>query len=70
MTEFIWGVYRNNGVRLGSPRTVYSRFLMNPCKRIKKPVYRSYKELEEIVKEAVLMYEEFKSELIHTYTQQ
>lgn len=29
MTEFVWVVYHNNEVRLGSPWSVYSRVLMN-----------------------------------------
>jgi len=70
MTEFIWVVYRNNEVSLGSPWSVYSRLLIDSSERIKKPVYRSYKELEEILKEAFLMYEDFKSELINLYKEQ
>lgn len=65
MTEFIWVVYYNNELRLGSPWSVYSRLLIDPNERIKKPVYRSYEELEEILKEAFLMYEDFKFNLIN-----
>lgn len=70
MTEFIWVVYHNNEVRLGSPWSVYSRLLIDPNERIKKPVYRSYEELEEILKEAFLMYEDFKFNLINLYSEQ
>ena len=35
MTEFVWVVYHNNEVRLGSPWSVYSRVLMNASERIK-----------------------------------
>ncbi|MGG0724332.1 hypothetical protein [Bacillus mycoides] len=70
MTEFIWVVYHNDEVRLGSPWSVYSRLLINPRERIKKPVYRSYEELEDILKEAFLMYDDFKSELISVYSKQ
>ena len=70
MTEFIWVVYRNNEVQLGSPWSVYSRLLIDQKARIKKPVYRDYKELEQILKEAFLMYEDFKRELINLYNQQ
>lgn len=70
MTEFIWGVYHNNEVRLGSPWSVYSRLLIDPSERIKKPVYRSYEELEEILKEAFSMYEDFKFNLINLYSEQ
>ena len=70
MTEFIWVVYHNNEVRLGSPWSVYSRLLIEPSERIKKPVYRSYEELEEILKEAFLMYEDFKFNLINLYSEQ
>lgn len=67
MTEFIWVVYHNNEVRLGSPWGVYSRLLVDPSEKIKTPVYRNYKELEEILKEAFLMYDDFKSEISSVY---
>ena len=70
MTEFIWVVYHNNEVRLGSPWSVYSRLLIDPSERIKKPVYRSYEELEEILKGALLIYEDFKYELTNLYNEQ
>lgn len=70
MTEFIWVVYHNNEVRLGSPWSVYSRLLNEASKRIKKPVYKSYEELEVILKEAFLMYEDFKFELSNLYNEQ
>lgn len=70
MTEFIWVVYHNDEVRLGSPWSVYSRLLIDPRERIKKPVYRDYEELEEILEEAFLMYDDFKSELINVYNEQ
>lgn len=67
MTVFIWGVYHNNEVRLGSPWSVYSRLLMNASERIKIPVYRNYMELEGILREAFLMYDDFKSEISNVY---
>ncbi|MBA4538330.1 hypothetical protein H1Z61_14600 [Bacillus aquiflavi] len=70
MTEFIWVVYHNNEVRLGSPWSVYSRLLIDPSERILEPVFRNYIELEEILKEAFLMYEDFKCELINLYNEQ
>lgn len=69
MTEFIWVVYHKNEVRLGSPWSVYSRSLIDSSVRIKKPVYRNYEELEEILKTAFLMYEDFKFELINLYNE-
>ncbi|EJQ45437.1 hypothetical protein IEE_02318 [Bacillus cereus BAG5X1-1] len=68
MTEFVWVVYHNNEVRLGSPWSVYSRLLMNASERIKTPVYRNYIELEEILKEAFLMYDDVKSEISNVYS--
>ncbi|MDI6676454.1 hypothetical protein QMA02_11320 [Bacillus wiedmannii] len=68
MTVFVWVVYHNNEVRLGSPWSVYSRLLMNASERIKTPVYRNYMELEEILKEAFLMYDDFKSEMSNAYS--
>ncbi len=67
MTEFIWVAYYNGEVRLGSPWSIYPRLLINPSMRIKMPIFRSYEELEEILKEAFVLYEEFKWELISLY---
>ncbi|MEC2077219.1 hypothetical protein [Metabacillus fastidiosus] len=70
ITEFIWVVYHNNEVRLGSPWSVYSRLLIDPSERITAPIFRNYKELVEILKGAFVMYEDFKIELINLYSEQ
>ncbi|MEC2057624.1 hypothetical protein I6J18_12455 [Peribacillus psychrosaccharolyticus] len=57
-------------VRLGSPWSDYPRLLIEASKRIKKPVYKSYEELEEILKEAFLLYEDLKFGLINLYNEQ
>lgn len=41
---------------------------MNASERIKIPVYRNYMELEGILKEAFLMYDDFKSEISNLYS--
>ncbi|PAD69684.1 hypothetical protein CHH83_07405 [Bacillus sp. 7586-K] len=66
MGEFIWVAYHQNEVRTGSPWSIYVRFL-DPDEKFKKPTFGSYEELEELLKEAFLMYEDFKSELISIY---
>lgn len=68
ITEFVWVVFHDFEVRLGSPWSTYPRFLINSDARIKNPVYRSYEELEEILEKALIMYEDFKRHLIHLYS--
>lgn len=66
IAEFIWVAYHQNEVRTGSPWSIYVRFL-GPDEKFKKPTFGSYEELEELLKEAFLMYEDFKRELISIY---
>lgn len=66
IAEFIWVAYHQNKVRTGSPWSIYVRFL-DPDEKFKKPTFGSYGELEELLKEAFLMYEDFKRELISIY---
>ncbi|MBP3040372.1 hypothetical protein J9303_12845 [Bacillaceae bacterium Marseille-Q3522] len=66
-TTFVWTVFRNKEVRLGRPWIAYSKHIENPNEKIRTPVYRSYKELEVILREAFVLYEDFKRELIAIY---
>jgi|GEM_PF-208123 len=67
IAELIWVVYYNGEVRLGSPWDVYPELLIGPEKKIKLPVYSSYSELEQILKAAFELYEEFKQAIIEEY---
>ena len=48
----------------GAPWGTYSRRLIDSSYRIKKPIFGTYKDLEEILEITFKMYEDFKSALI------
>ena len=66
VAEFIWVVYHNNEVRLGSPWSIYVK-LLSPDKRIKPPLYSDEQDLKKLLKQAMNMYDDFKSALIAEY---
>ena len=49
---------------LGMPWGEYSRLLIDADYIIKKPVFGSYEDLEDILRTAFLMYEDFKKVLV------
>lgn len=58
--DLVWVVRENDTLLLGAPWSVYSRRLIDVNYRIKSPVFGTYEDLEEILKVAFEMYEEFK----------
>lgn len=64
MVDVVWIVKENDELILGSPWGTYSRRLINSSYRIKKPIFGTYDDLEEILKMTFLMYEDFKRALI------
>lgn len=60
MTDLVWVVRENGELLLGAPWGVYSRRLIDINYRIKKPVFGTYEDLEDILKTAFRMYEDFK----------
>lgn len=62
--ELVWVVREGGELLLGSPWGSYSRRLISPDYRIKAPVFGSYEDLEEILKTAFEMYEDFKKSLL------
>ncbi len=63
MVDLVWVVKENGELLLGAPWSTYSRRLIDSSYRIKKPVFGTYEELEEILKITFKMYEDFKSVL-------
>ena len=59
--ELIWVVREGDTVILGSPWGIYSRLMIDPDYRIKRPVYGTYDDLEHILEVAFEMYEDFKN---------
>lgn len=60
MADLVWVVRENGELLLGEPWGVYSRRLIDVNYRIKKPVFGTYEDLEDILKTAFGMYEDFK----------
>ena len=58
--DFIWAVTKGKQVLAGAPWGVYSKRLIDPSYRIKKPIFSDYDELEDILKTAFKIYEDFK----------
>lgn len=59
--ELIWVVKKEKEVLLGSPWGVYSKRLIRSDYIIKKPVISDYEDLEQILKTAFTMFEDFKN---------
>ncbi len=63
MVDLVWVVRESGELLLGAPWSTYSRRLINSNYRIKKPIFGTYDELEEILKITFKIYEDFKSVL-------
>lgn len=64
IVEFVWGVEKNGErLKMGGSICGAVEFLTNQ-EFTSKPVYRSYEDLKVILKEALIIYEDFKAELI------
>lgn len=59
--EIVWVVKKEKEVLLGSPWGVYSKRLIRPDYIIKKPVIGDYEDLEQVLKTAFAMFEDFKN---------
>lgn len=64
MADLVWVVRENGELLLGSPWGIYSRRLIDVNYRIKSPVFGTYEDLEDILRTAFVMYEDFKKALI------
>ena len=58
--ELIWAVKDKEKSIAGMPWGIYSRLMIDPDYRIKKPIFSDYDELEDILKTAFKIYEDFK----------
>lgn len=64
MVEFIWEVWADDKVILGSPWGTYSKRIGLKDVRIKKPIFGTYDDLEEIFCIGFELYEDFKKALV------
>ncbi len=61
MADIVWVVKEKDELLLGSPWGTYAKRIVDAGYTIKKPVFASYDELEDILKVSFKMYEEFKA---------
>ncbi|KWX88144.1 hypothetical protein AMQ83_08655 [Paenibacillus riograndensis] len=65
MGEFIWLAWKNSEQLVGGTWGIIKEQLDGKENdKIKKPIFRNYDDLKEILSEAFLMYEDFKNEII------
>lgn len=65
--EFIWAVWKDEELRTGSPWDTLKELLDGTDDSVRSPVFRNYEDLRGIMKESLLMYEDFKQELLSIY---
>ncbi len=63
MVDLIWTVRENGELILGAPWGTYSKRIIDSNYRIKKPIFGTYEDFEEILKNAFEMYGDFKRTL-------
>lgn len=63
-TEIIWAVWKNSELQVGLPWIMLKVLMDNADQSIKFPIFRDYADLKMILQESLLMYEDFKQELI------
>lgn len=62
--DLVWIVKKYDDLILGSPWGTYSKRLISPQYKIKKPIFGTYNDLEKILQISFTMFEEFKQALL------
>lgn len=65
MADLVWVVREGDNLLLGAPWSVYSRRLIDVNYKIKKPIFGTYEDIEDILGIAFQMYEDFKKEILN-----
>ena len=64
MVDLVWIVKEKNKLLLGLPLSEYSRLIINPQYRIKKPIFGTYEDLDEILRVNFEMFEDLKKAFV------
>lgn len=65
VSEFIWSVWEKSELRIGGTWGILKEQLDGlENDKVRKPIFRNYEELKEILADAFLIYEDFKREYI------
>ena len=69
MVDMVWIVKEDNMLILGLPIGEFSRIIFSPDYRIKKPIFGTYEDLDEIFSISFQMFEDFKQALVADRTE-
>lgn len=64
MVDIVWIVKEKESLILGLPIGEYSRLIITPDYRIKKPIFGTYEDLDEILESTFQLFEDFKQNLL------
>jgi len=64
MVDIVWIVKDGESLILGLPIGEYSRLIVAPDYRIKKPIFGTYEDLDEIFESTFKLFEDFKQKLL------
>ena len=64
MVDLVWIVKESGKLILGLPISEYSRLMIAPDYKIKKPIFGTYEDLDEIFESCFKLFEEFKLALV------
>lgn len=60
LVDLVWIIKENGKLILGLPIGEYSRLIISPSYRIKKPIFGTYEDLDEIFRVSFQLFEDFK----------
>lgn len=64
MVDLVWVIKENGNLIFGIPLSEYSRLMINPQYKIKKLIFGTYEDLDEILRINFEMFEDFKQVLV------
>lgn len=64
MVDLVWIVKESGKLILGLPISEYSRLMIAPDYKIKKPIFGTYEDLDEIFESCFKLFEKFKLALV------
>lgn len=64
LVDLVWIAKENGTLIAGLPIGEYSRMIIDPKYRIKKPIFGTYEDLDEIFQISFQMFEDFKHTMI------
>lgn len=64
MVDMVWIVKQDGTLILGLPIGEYPRLMIDPSYKIKKPIFGTYEDLDEILKSIFALFQEFQKAMV------